>query len=169
MRAIIVSLAALLLAASAAPAQAQTAFSYRGKKLMPKTGNGVPGTMRLRFDLSGRMPAKGTCSADFTVLRLEDGATSLQALLAQGFTEAPGNGVEICSDATTGALSERLRIQLVLQSDDSLIASYTWQSVDPKWNGMADTVTLFANVEYHVSASAKAGRLGVQAAGAGGA
>ena len=141
------------IAASGFAARAEAVFSYRGKMLLPQSGSGVPGVKYLHFKLSGSLPAKGACSKDLTVLEIADGAYSMKKLLALGFTATPGNRAEICSDATTGALSERLRVQLILQSDGDLIASYAWESDDPKRGKTADTVKLFANVEYHVSAA----------------
>ncbi len=159
MRAMAAAVVGFFLASSGTTASAATVFSYRGRMLVAQTGNGVPGVRHLRFKLSGDMPAKGACSKNLAVLAVSDGAYSLKKLLSLGFGVAPGSKAEVCSDATTGALSEKLRVQLVVESDGDLVASYTWESFDPQRGKAADSVTLFANVEYHVSVAKVAGRL----------
>ena len=159
MRATTLLLAGLLMTLSGAASGADTVFSYHGKMLVPEKGNGVQGVKRLAFNLSGQMPAKGTCVKNLTVLSVSDGKYSLKEFLAHGFTEAPHRRAEVCSDAKTGRLSERLYIGVVANSGGDLEASYTWRSNDPAQGKLTDKVTLFANIEYHTSAANGEGHL----------
>ena len=163
MRAIISAVTGFLIATSGA-ASGDTVFSYRGRLLMPRTGNGVPGVRHLHFRLSGAMPEKGACVKELTIRELSDGAYSIKELLDHGFVLARGTKAEVCSDASTGALSERLDVQVVLRTNGALDASYSWKSNDPVRGKSADTVTLLANAEYHVSVTKAAGHLMAQAA-----
>jgi hypothetical protein len=145
--------------ASVSASAAETVLSYRGRLLMPATGNGVRGARNLHFTASGHLPANGQCRSNFKILSVFDGGFSLKAAIAAGFTPSPYNSLKICRDAQSGALSEQLYVNVAVSSNGTLLASYTWSSSDPRRGRAADTVTSFANIEYHVSDAKRVGRL----------
>ncbi len=152
--------AILCLAALAGSARAATyTYTYTGRHLFAQTGSGVPGVGKLRFTLAGRMPAKGECESHVDIVAISDGAYTMKQLLRHGFVPAPGNHARICRDGETGALSEVLSATFDLFDGSILDSAYTWKSRDPKRGKMADTVTLFANIEYHISTSKHAGTI----------
>ncbi len=140
---------------------ANVLLSYRGRPLMPITGNGVPDAKILRFKASGHLPEAGKCRTDFTILNVSDGKVSLKTALAAGYMPSPDNFLRICRDAQSGALSERLRVNVTLNTNGVVIASRTWLSSDPRRGRAADTVISFENIEYHVSEAKRVGRLAI--------
>jgi hypothetical protein len=153
---------ALMAISSGAYAAHPATFVYEGKALEPGNGNGVPNVTHLKFELSGHYPAKGECTKRLTVLRLSDGAYSLKKLLALGFVESADSHVELCADSVTGKLSERLYVNMEQFGGGNLQAAYVWSSYDPKHGKSADTIELYANVEYHVSYTTEPGHLSRQ-------
>ena len=149
-----------LLAGSVSAASAKdTVLSFRGKLLRPHTGSGVPGVRILRFRVAGALPPPGSCSTDFRILELSDGAFSLRQAMAEGFTPSKQNRIRICSDAQSGALSEKLNVNVAYYYGGNLAASYNWLSSSPRRGKAADSVIEYANIEYHVSVAERAGRL----------
>lgn len=159
MRKIVSALLGLMLASSFAYAQADTIFLYHGRKLMPQEGNGVQGVRSLFFRLSGTAPARGKCRRDLAIVELSDGVYSLRQAFEQGFTESADSKVEVCSDAVSGQLTETLYVNMVYYSGGNLQAGYAWQSSNPPQGKIADTVTSYENIEYHMSGTKRPGRL----------
>ena len=154
------ALAVGLLMASVGVASAHdTVLSYRGRQLRPITGSGVPRVRNLHFKVSGPLPKLGGCRSDFMIVSVSDGAFSLKEAMARGYSLVAGNRVRICSDAQTGALSENLQVSVAHFTDGNLDAAYTWLSSDPRRGRAADTVTEYANIEYHVSEAKRVGNL----------
>lgn len=142
-----------------ASATAETMYVYKGAKLRPHTGNGIQGIKRLEFTLTGRRPAKGACVKKLSIVSISDGAYSLKTLKQHGFIESPPPRISICSDANTGALTEKLIVTMALYSQGNLVAGYIWNSENPLHGKFVDSIDLYANIEYHVSETRKDGSL----------
>ena len=140
-------------------ASAETMYVYKGARLRPHTGNGIQGIKRLHFTLTGRRPSQGECVKNLSIVSISDGAYSLKSLEQQGFIESPPPRISICSDANTGALSEKLVVTMALYSQGNLIAGYIWNSENAGRGKFADSIDAFANIEYHVSETRKPGLL----------
>jgi hypothetical protein len=151
-------LAAITIAGLAAPAVAET-FTYTGTHLRPGSGHGVKGATKLAFTVTARRPAQGACVAP-RIVAVADGANTLAGLLAEGYVLSKDSTVQICSDATTGKLTEALYVNLSIRSGGVVEAAYTWKSADPQdQGGTPDSVESYINLEYFYSGSTRPGHI----------
>ncbi len=152
-----IALIALLAATPLSAHAAQDRFTYVGNMLQPEAGNGIQGVTFLQFTLTGRRPPKGQCEKHLTLQGLYDGMYSPKILAAHGYVQSPESKIVVCSDPVTGKLTEKLYVEMDMYYEGVLVASYSWNSHDPKHDKSADFIESFENVEYHTSVAKRAG------------